>query len=99
MRAPLADSQITAEFSDDGLLAGSAGCNNYSSGYTASDGVMKISPAVATFKFCSEPAGVMDQEAIYLALLTTVSTYAIEEGQLTLADGSGQSLAVFAAGQ
>jgi heat shock protein HslJ len=98
-RAPLAGSQIIAEFGDDGLLAGSAGCNNYSSGYTASDGVMKISPAVATFKFCGEPAGVMDQEAIYLALLTTVSTYVIEDGQLTLADGSGQSLAIFAAEQ
>jgi heat shock protein HslJ len=40
----------------------------------------------------------MDQESLYLALLTTVATYTVEDGVLTLADGSGQTVATFAAG-
>ncbi|MFO7634547.1 MAG: META domain-containing protein, partial [Caldilinea sp.] len=99
MISPVAGSQITAQFGADGSLAGSAGCNNYSGGFTASGGVMTIGPTASTFMFCGEPAGVMDQESLYLALLPTVSTYVIANGQLTLANGVGQAVAVYVVGQ
>jgi polar amino acid transport system substrate-binding protein len=99
MISPLASSQVTAEFGEDSQLTGSAGCNSYNSAYSAAEGVMTIGPAVSTRKFCAEPAGVMDQEAIYLALLPGAAAYTVENGELTLLNGVGQPIAVFVAGQ
>jgi len=99
LNPPLAGSEITALFGDDGTLSGVAGCNNYTGGYTASDGALSIGLTATTMKFCAEPEGVMDQESLYLALLTTVATYTVEDGELMLADGSGQTVATFAAGE
>ena len=99
MVSPLTGSQITAEFGEDGLVTGLAGCNNYNGSYKATDGLISLGQMVTTFKFCSEPAGVMDQEALYLALLPTVSSYVVENGQLTLANGNGQPVVVYVAGQ
>ena len=99
LNPPLEGSEITALFGDDGVLSGAAGCNNYTGSYTASNGALTIGPAATTMRFCEDPAGVMDQEALYLALLTTVATYTVEDGVLTLADGSGQTIALFAAAE
>ncbi len=99
LNPPLAGSEITTLFGDAGALSGTAGCNNYTGSYTASDGTMTIGPAATTMRLCEEPAGVMDQESLYLALLTTVATYTVEDNELMLADGSGQTVATFAAGE
>ena len=67
--SPIVGTEITATFTEDGRLTGSAGCNNYTTSYTADKATIEIEPAAATRMFCPEPAGVMDQEAAYLSAL------------------------------
>ena len=86
---------VTAIFSADGNIGGSAGCNHYSAGYTVDGSKLSIGPAIRTEIYCSEPEGVMDQEDRYLALLANVTTYRMEGGLLILVDGKGADLLVF----
>ena len=99
MVSPIAGTQITANFGDDGTLAGSAGCNDYTGSVSTAAGTISVATGATTRKFCAEPAGVMDQEALYLALLPTTATYTVENGQLTLAAGNGQPVAIYVAAQ
>jgi heat shock protein HslJ len=73
----LEGTEITAIFGDDGSLSGSAGCNNYITGYTVDGNQIAIQPAATTMMFCAEPEGIMEQEAAYLAALATAATYSI----------------------
>ena len=95
--SPLVGTQLTALFSADGTLSGSAGCNSYSAGYTAGNGAMTITPIATTQKFCAEPPGVMDQEAQYLSALQTTAGYQVSGRQLTLLNGAGQIVAIYTA--
>ena len=63
--SPIVGTELTAVFADDGSLTGSAGCNTYTTTYTADAGDIQIEPAASTKKFCSEPEGVMEQETAY----------------------------------
>jgi heat shock protein HslJ len=44
---------ITASFSEDGVLAGSAGCNTYATSYTAQDGDLSLQPVASTKMICA----------------------------------------------
>jgi heat shock protein HslJ len=86
----LAGTTITAEFGQDGTLSGNSSCNDYSGPYKAAGNQIKIGPLGSTKKACADPAGVMDQEAQYLAALETVAIFKIEGKILELrrADGA-----------
>ncbi len=99
-QALIEGTRITASFVNE-TISGFAGCNNYSGTLTAVDDHFTISGIATTFMFCSEPAGVMEQEQAYLAGLETVGGYqweqnlvgsslVVTQGQLfyTLPDGS-----------
>lgn len=89
----LTDTEITAVFGDDGRITGSAGCNTYQAPYEAVDGSsITIGPAATTRKFCAEPAGVMEQEAEYLAALETATTYQIQGDSLELRNADNDTL-------
>lgn len=78
---PIIDgTQITASFAGD-AITGNAGCNNYSGTLTPVDDFFTIGPIITTRMFCSEPAGVMEQEQIYLTALETVNGYVWEESR------------------
>jgi len=79
----LGGTSLTASFGTDGTLSGSAGCNTYTAAYQ-SDGeqTLTIGPAASTRKMCTEPQGIMEQEAQYLAALTTAATYRVDGAQL-----------------
>jgi len=85
----LAGSTITASYGKDGTLSGNAGCNDYSGPYTATGNQISIGPLTSTRKFCEDPAGVMDQEAQYLAALGTAATFQIEGTVLELRTKDG----------
>ena len=82
--------ELTADFSVNGKLGGSAGCNTYTADYKVSGKSIKIGPTASTRKMCSDPAGVMDQEMQYLTALGTAATYSIDGSKLELraADGA-----------
>jgi heat shock protein HslJ len=80
----LIDSTLTANFSTDGKLSGSAGCNNYTAHYEVSGKNIKIGSVASTRKMCAKPDGVMQQEAWFLQALVTVASYQFESNHLEL---------------
>jgi len=98
--SPLLGSQITARFSEDGTLTGSAGCNSYNATFTTDRGKIEISMPAATKKLCSAPKGVMEQEAAYLAALPAAVRYRVDGGSLSLLTADGTYVVSYArAGQ
>ena len=85
--------ELTANFSADGQLTGSAGCNDYTAAYETSGKNIKIGPAATTRKACEQ--AVMDQEMQYLAALNTAATYRIDGNQLELRTADGALAATF----
>jgi len=94
----LADREVTAEFNTDGQLGGSAGCNRYFASYTVDGSALTIGQAGSTMMAC-EPAEVMEQEAQFLAALTTAAGWHVEGNQLHILDANGQTVALFAASE
>jgi len=73
----------TLEFTEDGRLGGSAGCNNYMGEYTFDEGVLEFPMAVAaTKKMCPPP--MMEQEDAYLASLAGFERAAVDGDTLSL---------------
>lgn len=75
---------LTASFGKDGNISGNAGCNNYNGPYKVDGDQITIGPLASTMKMCSDPTGVMDQEAQYQAALQSAASYQIEGNVLQL---------------
>lgn len=88
-------SNITAVFQEDGMLVGNAGCNNYSASYEFDGDTINIGPAATTRMACSEPEGIMEQEAQYLAALETAATYRIDGESMEMRTADGAKVAGF----
>jgi heat shock protein HslJ len=90
----LAGSEITADFKANWIVAGSAGCNQYSAGYTttASNGITVAQPTT-TLMACQD--NVMQQETQYLSMLQKATKFEISGDQLTLFDISGTKLLIY----
>lgn len=85
----LSDSTLTMEFSTDGKVGGSAGCNRYTATYAATGRGLSIGPAAATKKMCARPEGVMEQEAAFLKALEGVAVARIDGDRLELRSAAG----------
>jgi heat shock protein HslJ len=83
------DTQISASFGVDGRISGHAGCNRYFAPYTLAGDALTIGSAGATRMACAEPAGLMQQEALFLAALATVATWRIDGDRLELRTAQG----------
>jgi heat shock protein HslJ len=88
-------SKLTAGFSVDGQVSGSAGCNKYTAAYQTSGQSITIGPAGSTRMMCADPAGVMEQESLYLKALQTAATYRMEGSQLELRTADGALAVTF----
>ncbi|MCP4164535.1 MAG: META domain-containing protein [Chloroflexi bacterium] len=77
----------TAEF-EEGGIAGSTGCNQYSGSYETSGNNIAIEIGPVTMRAC--PEQVSAQETDYLAALANAATYEISGEQLQMADADGQ---------
>ncbi|WP_165394717.1 META domain-containing protein [Methanofollis fontis] len=95
MSSPIAGTAIRAAFGEDGQVSGSAGCNNYFASYEAGESSLSIGPIASTERFCADPAGVMEQEAAYLALLGSAAGYTADDGRLEVTDASGRTILTF----
>jgi heat shock protein HslJ len=80
----LTGTTLTAEFGKDGILSGNSGCNTYTGSYKVTGNQITIGPLASTMMACSDPEGVMEQEAQYLAALQSAATYQIEGSVLQL---------------
>jgi heat shock protein HslJ len=83
------DTKLTALFGPDGSVSGSAGCNTFTGTYTVDGDKLTIGPLASTRKFCS-PQEVMDQEAGYLAALSSSVSFQNDGVNLTLLNAEGQ---------
>lgn len=92
---PIDGTELTADFGEDGTLSGSAGCNNYTTGYTVDGSNITIDPPASTRMACAEPEGIMDQEQAYLAALPTAATYQITGNNLVMRTADGAMVANF----
>ena len=94
--APVPNTIITAEFTEDGQVGGSAGCNSYSGPYTVSGSSIEFKqPMASTMMACEEP--VMEQETAYFQVLAAAKSFAVKGDQLTLNDAGGKALATYKA--
>jgi heat shock protein HslJ len=84
----VAGSSVTMNFATGGKVAGSAGCNNYTSTYAQDDRKLTFTPAAATRRMCVAP-GVMEQEHAFLKALESVATAQLEGNRLELRTADG----------
>ena len=89
----LMGTDVTAEFTADGTVSGSAGCNRYNGSYTWAGDQLSFSPLASTKMACADD--VMAQENAFLTSMQEVASFAIEGSQLTLSDASGALLLGF----
>ncbi len=82
--AVLPGTSLTAAFTGDGAVNGSAGCNSYSASYSVNGENLTISPPGATSGMCADPPGIMEQETAFLTALASTSSFYMEAGQLYL---------------
>lgn len=82
--------EITAVFGDGGNLSGSAGCNNYNANYQISGNGLTVGPISSTQQICAEPAGVMDQESLYIQVLSSATGYEVQGQTLSIRSARGQ---------
>jgi heat shock protein HslJ len=88
--AVLPGTTLTMDFAADGKVSGSAGCNTYTSTYAVNGSQLTMTQPAGTTLLCTEPPGIMEQEAVFLALLPTVGRYAIDGARLTLQTAAGK---------
>jgi len=93
--SPIAGTELTATFTADGKLTGSAGCNTYATTYRASGGAMTIAQPAGTRKLCDTPEGVMEQEHAFLTALAATAGYTVEGARLSLLTARGTFTATF----
>ncbi len=86
--------EMTAIFSEDGRMSGSAGCNTYNASYQTDGDGITIGPAMSTMMACAEE-GVMEQEMQYLAALSTAAAYKIDGSRLEMRTAEGSKVADF----
>ncbi len=86
---------VTAEFSEDGRVFGSGGCNRYQATYQSEGDALLIDPAMSTRMACPDPE-IMEQETHYFALLEMVRTYKFVDyqGRMGLEMYDGEELRI-----
>jgi heat shock protein HslJ len=89
------DSMILLEFSPDGLMSGTTGCNNYSGRYHTEGEIISFSEIGSTEKYCTVPDGVMNREQQYLLHLHNTTRYSVAKDELTLSYYDEKKLLVF----
>jgi len=93
--APLAGSDITGTFTEDGVFSGSAGCNRYSTSFEIDANQIRFGLGATTQKMCFEE--IMDQEMAYLDALETSNTFEVSEDNLVFFDDEFQAIVIFEA--
>ena len=89
-----ADTRVDANFAG-GKVSGFSGCNVYHAPVTVSGATIKVGPAATTAMAC-DPAKTALEQA-YLGNLAKAATFTATKDALTMFDGAGKSILVYAA--
>jgi heat shock protein HslJ len=97
----IAGTAITLDFAET-YLGGEMGCNGYggspdSGKYRAkSDGTFTLgSPFAVTVQLCTDPEGIMEQEAAYIEALMNASHFQFVDNRLEIEDETGETFLIF----
>ena len=85
------ETDVTIEFREDGV-SGSAGCNKYGAPVSIDGEEIVVGGAMVTRAWCGDPAGLMEQERLYLDILSRARVYRIFGDQLALQTDEGEQL-------
>jgi heat shock protein HslJ len=86
---------IITTFAEDGTVSGLSGCNNYVASYQSRGNTLSIGTLVMTLKSCNSPAGIMNQEQIFLTNLKGAATFTITGDIMAISDANGKTLLTF----
>ncbi|OPX64613.1 META domain-containing protein [Methanoregula sp. PtaB.Bin085] len=90
-------SEMTARFDTrEGRMSGRSGCNGYSALYTTKSNAITLSREIITDMRCDRP-GIMEQESVFLADLSKVSSFRVSGSTLKMYDETGTTVFVFIA--
>ena len=90
--SPVLASESTSMQFDKGRLAGSDGCNRYSTSYVASEKLLKIEPKmIGTRMACPQP--VMEEARTFIEILGRTASYRVDGDRLTLLESDGRPMA------
>jgi heat shock protein HslJ len=76
-------------------------CNGYGGGpdrgkfIATDDGTLALLQLAVTVQLCSEPEGIMKQEAAYIEALLSAATYQVLDDRLEIANAAGETILVF----
>lgn len=84
----IGETPLTLNFSHDGQVTGSGGCNSFGGTYQVEDGTLVLGEIVSTLMACVD-SELMEQERQYLDALQTVSTIELENDRLVLTYDQG----------
>lgn len=90
--APPADTAASIEF-QEGRVAGSTGCNRYSSSYELGDSGLSIGLAALTMMACPPPQTELEQQ--FTSALARVGGYRLTDEELVLVDADGAPILEF----
>jgi heat shock protein HslJ len=93
--APLEDTQVTLNFDTEGRVAGSDGCNRFFGSCSAQGDALAFQQIAGTLMAC--PPERMAQSRAFTRALGSTQTFAMADGNLTLRDAAGATLATFTA--
>ena len=93
----LPETDITAQFSADGTMVGSAGCNRYRSVYRVAGESLTMG-LPATTRMSGAPS-VMQQEAEFLSTLRAVRSFRLVAERLEMRAADGRTILVFASAE
>lgn len=90
-QTPAAGRNVTMDFSNDGRVGGSAGCNSFGGTYETQGEILKISTLQITLLACLEN-GVMEFESAYVDALQNAQLFEKRNNELTItfANGTGR---------
>ncbi len=94
----LPGTEVTAVFGADGNVGGDAGCNHYGGDYRLDGTTLSVSSLIQTLKLCTEPEGIMEQEARFIDLLGSAAECRIENDRLVITDAAGATTLIFVEG-
>ncbi|MFW5835058.1 MAG: META domain-containing protein [Pseudomonadota bacterium] len=83
-------SRITLTFDDAGRLAGSAGCNRFTTSYTLTGEGLSVARPAATMMAC--PEALMNQERRFLEALAATTAFDIDRTGALVLSGAGERL-------
>lgn len=94
---------ITLNFTDE-YLGGEMGCNGYGGSpdggkyRVTGDGTLTlILPLAVTVQLCTEPEGIMEQEAAYIEALRNATNFRMVDNRLEIGNEEGEIILIFQA--